>query len=152
MSARAMFVRAMLGSLLLASAVFRPSVTPADGASATLPPASGGHYDYPASARRLGQQGRFLVELSITHEGRVTNIALLAADSQGVFDHSLIVNLGKLRFSVPRDWGTTGGPARRFKVNILFLVRPCRETGPCVELGPLTSDPIITFTGPPIGT
>ena len=152
MNARAVLCGATLGLCLLVSATFHAAAAGADGPGVPLPPVSGGHYDYPISARRLAQQGRFLVELSITGAGRVTNVALLAADPKGIFDHSLVIDLAKLRFTVPRDWDASGGSARRFKVNVLFLVRPCRESGPCLELPPLTSDPVITFTGQPIGT
>ena len=152
MNARAAPVALLLGLSLVTNATLHATAARADGSAVKLPPVSGGHYDYPVSARRLAQQGRFLVELSISGEGRVTDVALLAADPKGVFDHSLVIDLAKLRFSVPRDWNSSGASTRRFKVNVLFLVRPCRETGPCVELAPLTSDPVITFTGQPIGT
>ena len=142
---------AVIASYLLASAVFHPSVALGDELNVRLPPALAGHYDYPASARRLDQQGRFLVELSITGEGRVIDVGVLSAEPTGIFDRSLAVNLRKLRFSVPGDWEGSRRSMHRFRVNILFLVRPCRATGPCSALNPLTADPVITFTAAPIG-
>lgn len=152
MNARALLFDAILASFLLTSGLCQPRVALGDETSVPLPPASAGHYDYPASARRLDQQGRFLVELSINGEGRATDVGVLAADPKGIFDHSLAVNLRKLLFNVPRDWESSGRSKRRFRVNILFLVRPCRAAGPCSELAPLTPDPVITFTAAPIGT
>lgn len=142
--------RAALVLILLTSALPLSETARADQAAIRLPSVSAGHYDYPMDARRLGRQGRFLVELVINSDGQVTDVGLLSADPQGVFDHSLAVNLRKLRFHVPRDWESSGGSKRRFRINFLFLVRPCPEAGPCAELSPLTSDPVITFTGAPI--
>jgi len=141
----------LLGLTLLAGVLVHAVGASADEATVALPPILGISYDYPASARRLNQQGRFLVELSINAAGRTTDVALLAAEPQGVFDRSLVVNLRRLRFRVPHDWQSSGRSARRFRVNVLFLIRPCREKGPCAELPPLTADPTITFTGSPIG-
>ena len=136
---------------LVAGAAGCPRSTAADEAAVALPPMLDSAYDYPVNARRLNQQGRFLVELSVDAAGRATDVALLAAEPTGVFDRSLLANLRHLRFNVPRDWQSSGHSARRFRVNVIFLIRPCRETGPCVELPPLTAGPIVTFTGAPTG-
>lgn len=140
-----------LGMALLASSLLHPATARPDEPGVALPPILETLYDYPSSARRLNQQGRFLVELSIDSKGHATDVALLAAEPQGVFDRSLAGNLRHLRFNVPHDWQTSGRSTRRFRVNVIFLIRPCREQGPCSELPPLTAGPIITFVGAPIG-
>jgi len=152
MTGRAVFLRTVMASALLTSTVFRASPAHGDESIGPLPTVVGGHYDYPRSARRLDQQGRFLVDLSIGPDGRVTDVGLVAADPAGIFDRSLAVNLRRLRFNVPSNWGPTGRSKLRFRVNFIFLVRPCRAAGPCKPLPPLSSDPIITFTAEPLGT
>lgn len=93
MKRRTIVCRAALASILLTSAVSHSDTALGDEPGVPLPSVSAGQYDFPVIARRLDQQGRFLVELAITNEGRVTNVGILSADPRGVFDRSLAVKI-----------------------------------------------------------
>ena len=105
---------------------------------------------FPSVARRLYKQGRFLVELSISERGKVTNVLVLKAEPRGIFDANLGSYLRSFRFDVPEDWVSSGGPALRFKLSVLYLLRPCLPHGPCEDLEPFAGDNIVTITGSPI--
>ena len=105
---------------------------------------------YPNSAKRLDQQGRVLVEFAISPKGRVTDLVVASAEPPGVFDSAVTTYVRALQFDVPSDWGASGAASHKFHFSFLFLLRPCRETGPCQELEPLPADQSVTVKTAPL--
>jgi TonB family protein len=105
---------------------------------------------YPNSAKRLDQQGRVLLEFAISAKGRATDLAVTSAEPPGVFDGVVAKYVQALQFEVPSDWEASGGARRKFHFGFLFLLRPCRDTGPCEELEPFPADQSFTVKTAPL--
>lgn len=95
---------------------------------------------YPPAARRLGVQGRVLVEFTISPRGRVGSapIVVMALEPEGqiILREAALSYLRSAEFDVPSDWEASGGPRHKFRFSFVFLLRPCREAGPCEEPAP----------------
>ena len=87
---------------------------------------------YPAPARRLNQQGRILVEFSISPTGQLTDAELIAAEPQGFFGTARLEELRRWRFDVPSDWESSGGNRQRFRLSVVFALKPCPGGPNCV--------------------
>jgi TonB family protein len=105
---------------------------------------------YPTQAKRLNQQGRALVEFSISQQGRTTNVLVSSAEPPGVFDSTVMEFVRELQFDVPGDWVASGGPQHKYHVSFVFLFRPCRNAAPCEEIAPFPADNTIRITTAPL--
>ena len=142
--------RAILLVLLIAAAVSGSRASAADEPTLTLPPRRLTYDYYPAVARRLAIQGRAIVEFAISAKGRAEGVNIVQSEPEGVFEQVIGINFGYLRFKVPSTWGAAGETGHRFRVNVLFLLRPCIKGDPCQELAPFDPGDTITFIGSPI--
>ena len=111
--------------------------------------------EYPAQARRLGQQGRLLVEFRITNSGKLSDPRVVIAVPSGMFEQATLRILRSISFEVPRTWSADGNDQFIFRSNIIFLLHTCGPQGPLPELTPLTTDKVITIRasqpGCPVG-
>ena len=110
---------------------------------------------YPLAARRLGIQGRVLVEFVISSKGRVTfpPTVLLAEEPEGrvILQTAALSYVRQAQFDVPSDWQASGGAQHKFRFSVVFLLRPCREAEPCEEPAPyFGADRSFTITAPPV--
>jgi TonB family protein len=136
---------------VMLSCIFCSPLQADDAEGAKLPkfkPGALGYY--PNAALRLSQQGRVLVEFEISPEGRAVDLTITSSEPQGVFDKTVTMYVLGGQFDVPSDWETSGGTHRRYHMSFLFLLRPCRATGPCEELAPFPADGSVTVTRPPL--
>jgi len=90
------------------------------------------------------------VEFAISAKGRVTDFAVTSAEPPGVFDSVVTAYVRALQFDVPSDWEASGGAAHKFHFGFVFLLRPCRDGGPCQELEPLPADQSFTVKTEPL--
>ena len=65
--------------------------------------------DYPARALTRGIEGYVVLLFDITAAGAVTNIRVVAADPEGVFDRSAIRALAKWKYKAPTEDGVPYG-------------------------------------------
>jgi TonB family protein len=105
---------------------------------------------YPSKAVRLNQQGRILVEFSISSRGRLVDARLIAAEPESLFGEELVAGLQSWRFAVPHDWESSGNTARRFRVSVIFVLKPCPESESCIDPEPYDSDLTVTVSRPPV--
>ena len=101
---------------------------------------------YPDRARRLDQQGRVLVEFEISLKGRVVNPKIISAEPSDVFEGTVTALVRGWEYDVPSNWESSGGTTHLFRVGFIFLLRPCRATGPC-NVTPFPADTSVTITG-----
>ena len=84
------------------------------------PPFKAANIDYyPAQAKRLGLTGRVGLQFSIDAQGRAQNIVILDFAGRVLDDHAKTI-LSKGHFDVPSDWGSTGGPNRRYTWGVIY--------------------------------
>jgi TonB family protein len=101
---------------------------------------------YPDRARRLDQQGRVLVEFEISSKGRVVDPKIVSAEPPGAFESTVTALVRGWKFDVPSNWESLGGTTHAFHAGFIFILRPCRTTGPC-DVAPFPADTSITITG-----
>ena len=107
---------------------------------------------YPPAARRLGIQGRVLVEFTISPRGRVSYppTVILAEPEGRILQEGALSYVRRLEFDVRSDWEASGGPHHKFRFSFVFLLLPCREGEPCEEPAPyFGADRWFTITAPP---
>jgi hypothetical protein len=92
---------------------------------------------YPSSAARSLTQGSVGVEFQIDDEGRVQDLAATFADS-GDFATSATEYLTQGRFRIPADWVQSGGPGRRFFLEVQFSI--ARGDAGCAKKPPRVAD------------
>jgi TonB family protein len=105
---------------------------------------------YPERAVRLGQQGRVLVEFAISPKGRPVDVAVTAAEPQGVFNDTVTSYIRALQFDVPTDWEASGAARVKYHISFVFLLRPCREGVPCDDIVQFPADSSVMITRPPL--
>ena len=76
--------------------------------------------EYPSSAARRGQEGRVLLELTVTAEGRTRDIRVVEADPPGVFERAAIEAARRFRYA-PRF--VDGKPVAAPDVRYLFIFK-----------------------------
>jgi TonB family protein len=101
---------------------------------------------YPDSARRLNQQGRVLVEFAISSQGRAIDPSIVTAEPQGIFEQAAQSYVNALAFEVPADWDASGGSRHRFRLSVVFALRPCPEKAPCGEPAQFPADASVKLT------
>lgn len=79
------------------------------------------HDYYPPEKRRKGQSGRASLAYSVDANGRVVRVYALVSDDP-VFEPYAAQVLADLRFKVPPDWAASGGPWRRFRIQVTFTI------------------------------
>jgi TonB family protein len=105
---------------------------------------------YPAQALRLNQQGRALVEFSISARGRTSDVAIVSAEPPGIFDSTVAKFVRELQFDVPGNWMASGGPQHKYHLSFVFLLRPCRDPTPCDQIASFPADDTYTVTTAPL--
>ena len=68
-----------------------------------------------------GVSGRTLLSYSISPSGIAQSVEVIRSDNPA-FGSAAIQFLRDWHFDVPADWGTAGGPERRLRVQVLFVI------------------------------
>lgn len=76
--------------------------------------------DYPAEAKRLGLQGDVLLQVTVSPEGRPTDVAVLESSGWALLDDAAIETVRRWRFDPAR---APTGPARSAKVEVPLTFR-----------------------------
>jgi TonB family protein len=74
---------------------------------------------YPSQARQQGVTGRVGLECSVDRRGYARSIVIVESGGP-VFDDAARKLFSDEHFRIPRDWSTTGGPAKRFLYGVIF--------------------------------
>ncbi len=98
---------------------------------------------YPADLRRANVGGRVSLAYSIDASGRVVRVFPLVSDDVR-FEPAATQCLTDLRFRVPADWEARGGPWRRFRIQVTFVVRGMQ---PLPKWDPTDEALVITASG-----
>lgn len=77
---------------------------------------------YPPAMRRTATPGRVSLAYSVGANGRVIRVFPLVSD-YAAFEPSAVQMLTDMRFDVPADWEASGGPWRRFRIQVTFAIR-----------------------------
>ena len=108
---------------------------------------------YPDVSVRLHEQGRGLIEFSVSPTGRASDIAVVSprsTDWPPRLEAAALQYLGHLEFSVPASWGASGGTKHRYRFSFIFLLRPCSDGGSCEDLAPFPADYSVTVIAGPV--
>lgn len=76
---------------------------------------------YPPAMRRTATPGRVSLAYSVDADGRVIRITPLVSDS-AAFEPGAVQMLTDMRFAVPKGWEASGGPWRRFRIQVTFVI------------------------------
>lgn len=136
-------LRTVFRSCFLIAIAFVASV---EGSTATLPiepagtifeehhlPPSGrsdfrGDY-YPAAAILRNQHGRVSLAYSVEADGHPVRIAIVESIAP-VLDARAVDFLQLMKFFVPSDWASSGGPVRRYRFRVQFNIVVHGESPP----------------------
>lgn len=77
---------------------------------------------YPPAMRRKATPGRVSLAYSVGADGRVVRVFPLVSD-YAAFEPYAVRMLTDMRFDVPADWEASGGPWRRFRIQVTFAIR-----------------------------
>lgn len=99
------------------------------------------HDYYPPALRDRGVSGLVSLTYSVSATGVPVGIAVTKADHRA-FARPAVRFLSDWRFKVPSNWTAVGGPNRRFRMRVKFLVTPII---PAEKWNP--NDPLFTVTG-----
>lgn len=101
----------------------------------------GVHDYYPVSLRLRGVSGLVSMHYSVSATGVPVRIEITKAN-EPAFGIAAVGFLSDWRFKVPTNWTSDGGPQRRFKMRVKFLVN---DVAPAEKWDP--NDPLFTITG-----
>lgn len=96
---------------------------------------------YPQSSLKRGISGRVLLHYSVDSSGKPSDIRVVTATNRG-FAKGAIRFMRDWRFNVPPHWNSDGGPHRRFRAHVRFVIG---ERPPPEELNP--NNPVFVVTG-----
>src|ERR1700733_1458317 len=82
-------------------------------------------YAYPLEARRSGQQGRVVLELKISRQGRPIDAIIVESGPTPQFDDSARRLVRGLLFNVPADWEQSGGADHRYRLSVKYRLFQC---------------------------
>lgn len=99
------------------------------------------HDYYPDSLRLRGVSGFVSMHYSVSATGVPARIEITKAN-EPAFGTAAVRFLSDWRFKVPTNWTADGGPQRRFKMRVKFLVT---DVVPAAKWDP--NDPLFTITG-----
>jgi len=100
---------------------------------------------YDPKAIRLGQYGTVLVEYSVNEKGATERVTVLKSTASGSLERSAVRLVKSMQCKLGEDWQLSGGPQRRFKINVLFQFRggePASPIDPAAEVITITTDPV----------
>ncbi|HXS21919.1 MAG TPA: energy transducer TonB [Steroidobacteraceae bacterium] len=98
------------------------------------------HDYYPTALRDSGLSSLVSLNYSVSSAGVPVGIVVTKAD-HGAFARPAVRFLSDWRFKVPPNWTADGGPTRRFKMRVKFLVT---RVAPAEKWDP--NDPLFTIT------
>jgi len=78
---------------------------------------------YPATAKRLGQEGRVVMAFDIRSDGLVANAAVVSSEEPAL-DSAALAVLANWRFAVGAGGGSEGRP---YRVGIAFCLQPSSQ-------------------------
>ena len=89
---------------------------------------------YPYRERYKHHTGYVLIEYSINDHGRATDLRVLESTSSP-FSKAAQELLREIRYAVPSDWSSIGGPAQRYQLQFHFAIPgyPDQEGRPGIE-------------------
>lgn len=80
---------------------------------------------FPSAAIKSRTQGRVLVAFNIDKRGGVNKQDVVQSEPEGTFDSAALSVVKSIKFNVPKDWDSKGGPSHRYQLSVLFKLSPC---------------------------
>jgi TonB family protein len=93
---------------------------------------------YPDKAKRLGLEGRALVEFNIDADGQSKQLSIVFADD-ATFAHMATTIISGARFDVPTDWVASGHEEQRYRLGLVFCLPPSSQMDTFTE----TTDTVV---------